>query len=163
MLELSSVTLCGLDTANPELALRALRYSTAGIRFARTLFLTDRARDVPGIEVRVVAPLESRAAYSAFVLKTLVEHIRVARHIGHPIDRIIILEHRDCGAYKEFFKLDWREVTPPVEETCHKKQVSLLIKDLKKEFAKEPPTLQFDSFLLARDEDDALHIEIPHP
>ena len=78
MLELSSVTLCCLDTANPELALRALRYSTSEIRFARTLFLTDRARDVPGIEVRVVAPLESREGYSAFVLKTLVEHIDTA-------------------------------------------------------------------------------------
>jgi len=78
MLELSRVTLCCLDTANPELALRALRYSPSDIRFARTLFLSDRARDVPGIEVRVVAPLESREGYSAFVLKTLVEHIDTA-------------------------------------------------------------------------------------
>ena len=45
MLELSGVTLCCLDTANPELALRALRHSTSGIRFARTLFLTDRPYD----------------------------------------------------------------------------------------------------------------------
>ena len=78
MLELSGVTLCCLDTANPELALRALRCSVSGIRFARTLFLTDRAYDVSGIDVRVVAPLESREAYSAFVLKTLVEHIDTA-------------------------------------------------------------------------------------
>jgi len=78
MLELSSVTLCCLDTANPELALRALRCSVSGIRFARTLFLTDRAYDAPGIDVRVVAPLASREAYSAFVLKTLVDHIDTA-------------------------------------------------------------------------------------
>src|ERR1700694_188617 len=78
MLELSGVTLCCLDTANPELALRALRYSASGIRFARTLFLTDLACDVPGVDVRVVAPVESREAYSAFVLKTLVEHIDTA-------------------------------------------------------------------------------------
>jgi len=78
MLELSGITLCCLDTANPELALRALRCSASGIRFARTLFLTDRPYDVPGIDVRVVAPLESREAYSAFVLKTLVEHIDTA-------------------------------------------------------------------------------------
>jgi Flp pilus assembly protein TadD len=78
MLELSSVTLCCLDTANHELALRALRCSASGIRFARTLFLTDRAYDAPGIDVRVVAPLESREAYSAFVLKSLLEHIDTA-------------------------------------------------------------------------------------
>ncbi|HEY2970221.1 MAG TPA: DUF5672 family protein [Casimicrobiaceae bacterium] len=78
MLELSGVTLCCLDTANPELALRALRCSVSGIRFARTLFLTDHAYDAPGIDVRVVAPLESREAYSEFVLKTLVEHIDTA-------------------------------------------------------------------------------------
>jgi hypothetical protein len=127
--------------------------------------------------VDVMDSAELRRKYDVFALagaaaganqnktwrKTLVEHIRVARHIGHPIDRIIILEHRDCGAYKEFFKLDWRKVTPPVETASHKKQVNLLIKYLKKEFAKEPPILQFDSFLLARDEDDVLHIEIPHP
>ncbi|HEX5865900.1 MAG TPA: DUF5672 family protein, partial [Casimicrobiaceae bacterium] len=75
MLELPGVTLCCVDTANPELALRALRCSVSGIRFARTLFLTDRAYDVADIDVRVIEALESREAYSAFVLKTLVEHI----------------------------------------------------------------------------------------
>src|SRR5258708_19255912 len=75
MLELSGVTLCCVDTLNPELALRGLRLSTSGVRFARALFLTDRARDAPGIEVRVIAPLASREAYSEFVLKKLVDHI----------------------------------------------------------------------------------------
>ena len=88
--------------------------------------------------------------------RALVEHIRVARKIDHPIDRLIILEHRDCGAYKEFFGLKWDKVKPPVEEASHKEQVGLLIKDLKKEFAKEIPNLIIDSFLLARDEDDVL-------
>ncbi|MDQ2961919.1 MAG: tetratricopeptide repeat protein [Pseudomonadota bacterium] len=78
MLELSGVTLCCVDTANPELALRALRCSVSGIHFARTLFLTDRVYDVPGIDIRVVEALKSREAYSAFVLKTLVEHIDTA-------------------------------------------------------------------------------------
>src|SRR5438067_4314418 len=78
MLELSGVTLCCIDTANPELALHALRCSASGIRFPRTLFLADSPYDVPGIDVRVIAPLKSREAYSAFVLKTLVEHIDTA-------------------------------------------------------------------------------------
>ena len=75
MLELSGVTLCCVDTVNPELALRALRLSTSRVRFARALFLTDRAQDAPGIEVRRIAPLASREAYSEFVLKGLVDHI----------------------------------------------------------------------------------------
>jgi len=75
MLELSSVTLCCVDTVNPELALRALRLSVSRARFPRTLLLTDRARDASGIEVRLIAPLASREAYSEFVLKELVNHI----------------------------------------------------------------------------------------
>src|SRR4029434_11120612 len=77
-LDLSTVTLCCVDTANPELALRALRLSSSGIRFARTLFLTDRDYDVPGIEVRVIPPVDSREAYSLFVLKKLGEHVETA-------------------------------------------------------------------------------------
>ena len=95
--------------------------------------------------------------------QALVEHIRVARQIKHPIDRLIVLEHRDCGAYKEFFGLEWSKVTPPVEAASHKEQVSLLITDLKKEFKSEIPNLKIDSFLLTRDEDDVLHIETQHP
>ncbi len=78
MLELPGVTLCCVDTANRELALRALRLSASRIRFARTLFLTDRAHDAQGIEVRLIPPLPSREAYSAFVLKELVNHIDTA-------------------------------------------------------------------------------------
>jgi tetratricopeptide (TPR) repeat protein len=75
MLELPTVTLCCVDTANPELALRALQRSRAGILFARVLFLTDRERSEPGVAVHAIAPLSSRQDYSAFVLKRLVEHI----------------------------------------------------------------------------------------
>lgn len=78
MLELPEVTLCCVDTAQPALALRALRASLSGVRFARTLLLTDREQSSPGIEVRLIAPLASRESYSAFVLKTLLEHIGTA-------------------------------------------------------------------------------------
>jgi carbonic anhydrase len=85
----------------------------------------------------------------------LVEHIKVARSINHPIDWVIILEHRDCGAYKAFFGLDWAKVTPPVEAAEHLREVQLLGTYLKENlsFLKK-----VDSFLLARDEDDVLQI-----
>jgi hypothetical protein len=75
MLELPSVTLCCIDTVNAPLALRALRLSGAGIRFARTLLLADRPLDAASVEVRVIEPVASRAEYSAFVLKSLARHI----------------------------------------------------------------------------------------
>ncbi|HEY7944692.1 MAG TPA: DUF5672 family protein [Casimicrobiaceae bacterium] len=78
MLDLPGVTLCCIDTANHALAVRALRRSAAGIRFARTLFLTDRPLDEPGIEVRTMATLASRDAYSRFVLESLLDHVDTA-------------------------------------------------------------------------------------
>ena len=115
MLELSGVTLCCLDTANPELALRALRCSVSGIRFARTLFLTDRAYDVPGIDVRVVAPLESREAYSAFVLKTLVEHIDTAHVLLIQWDGYVINSEawRDAFLACDYLGAKWFWHTKP--------------------------------------------------
>jgi carbonic anhydrase len=95
--------------------------------------------------------------------QALVEHIRAARELKHMIDQIIILEHRDCGAYKLFFKLEWDQVTPPVEEAYHNKQVNALARYLRKEFSTEIPNLIIKSWLLARDEDDELGIEEPHP
>ena len=75
MLDLPGVTLCCVDTANHALGARALRRSAIGIRFARSLFITDRRVDEPGIEVRTIAPLTSRDDYSRFVLASLLDHV----------------------------------------------------------------------------------------
>lgn len=74
-LELPQVTLCCIDTMHHALALRALHCSTREIRFARSLFITDREFDEPGIEIRVIGQLTSREAYSQFVLKSLLPHV----------------------------------------------------------------------------------------
>ena len=76
MLELPGVTLCCIDTLNHALALRALRRSSAGIRFGSTCFISDRPVDEPGMSSIVIAPLASRDAYSEFVLKSLLPHIQ---------------------------------------------------------------------------------------
>ena len=76
MLELPGVTLCCIDTLNHSLALRALRRSSAGIRFGSTCFISDRPVDEPGMSSIVIAPLASRDAYSEFVLKSLLLHIQ---------------------------------------------------------------------------------------
>ena len=75
MVELPSVTLIAIDTVNHALALRALACSRADVRFARTMFVTDKVPadiHVPdGIEIATIRPLWSREAYSEFVLKGL--------------------------------------------------------------------------------------------
>ena len=86
-------------------------------------------------------------------LKVLVAHIKVARSIGHPIDRVMILEHRDCGAYKKFFGLEWDKVPPPEETAEHLREVKILSESLREVFG---DSLKIDSFLLARDQDDPL-------
>jgi len=77
--DLPGVTLACIDTVNHALALRALALSGRSLAFGRTLFLTDaipRGVDVPvPIEVRTIAPLPSRDAYSRFVLKSLLAHV----------------------------------------------------------------------------------------
>ncbi len=79
MLELPGVTLLCVDTANHALALRAMALSSRGIRFGRTLMLTDAVPegvDLPaGLEVRAIPPLDSREAYSRLVLKGLLPYV----------------------------------------------------------------------------------------
>jgi|KBSSwiStaDraftv2_1062776.scaffolds.fasta_scaffold32177_4 carbonic anhydrase len=129
---------------------------------------------------RIVDVMDSkglRGKYDVFVLagaaagankeqtwrEAFVTHVKTARKLKHPIDRIIILEHRDCGAYQEFFGLVWADVKPPIETEKHLEQVMLLIPYLKNELQNpEYPELKVDSFLLARDEDDELVIEGHH-
>ncbi len=92
MLDLPGVTLVCADTANHALALRALAKSREGIRYARTLFLTDAVPAhvmVPqGIEVGRIAPLASRDAYSEFVLKALAPHVDTPHALACAVGRI---------------------------------------------------------------------------
>lgn len=79
MRELKTVTLACVDTVNHSLALRALDRSRRGMRFARTLFLTDAipegAEVPPGVECEPIARLQSRDDYSRFVLKSLLRYV----------------------------------------------------------------------------------------
>ena len=75
MLDLPGVTLCCVDTANHALALRALALSRRGIRFARSVLVTDAlppAMTAPqGVDLARIEPLATREQYSQFVLKEL--------------------------------------------------------------------------------------------
>src|SRR5262245_11562041 len=79
MLDLPQVTLCCIDSKNHALALRALAKSRAGIRFARSVFITANIPPglgiADGIDVVDAGPIDTRDAYSRFVLKSLGPHV----------------------------------------------------------------------------------------
>mgnify|MGYP001443699476 CR=1 FL=1 len=86
-----AVTLVAVDCAYPQLAAAALARSARALPVARTLLLTDRAITYEGVEVVLIAPIRSRAAYSQFVLKELsrfisTDHALVAQWDGFVID-----------------------------------------------------------------------------
>ncbi len=73
--KISKTTLCCIDCINHDLSIRALRASMASCSFERVVFLTDRFFDLPGIETVQIPALNSRDAYSAFVLHALADYI----------------------------------------------------------------------------------------
>lgn len=79
MRDLAGVTVACIDTANHALALRALEQSRRGLRFERTLLLTDAlpagVHAPAGVDIVGIARLASRDDYSRFVLKSLLPHI----------------------------------------------------------------------------------------
>jgi hypothetical protein len=93
-----------------------------------------------------------------------VQHIRAALFLGHKIERIVILDHRDCGAYRhpreigvpeDILKqgLD-KDIRPSEEKAAHESVVRKLIPMLRRQF----PQMTFYAWLLTRDEDDPLAI-----
>lgn len=75
MKKIAGTTLCCIDCINHDLAIKALRQSMAGCAFDRVLFLTDKEFSLPGIDTIRISSLESRDAYSSFVLHDLAQHI----------------------------------------------------------------------------------------
>ncbi len=73
---LTTTTLCIVDTFTHALAERAVALCLAQADFADAIFVSDRAPAVSGIRHIPIAPLESREAYSRFVIKDLLEHLR---------------------------------------------------------------------------------------
>ena len=73
--KIPNTTLCCIDCINHDLAIQALQTSMAACSFERVLFLTNRSYVLSGIETVQIPALDSRDAYSAFVLHALAEHI----------------------------------------------------------------------------------------
>ncbi|MES2932026.1 MAG: DUF5672 family protein [Pseudomonadota bacterium] len=74
--KISHTTLCCIDCLNPELAIKSMQRSMAHCSYDRVILLTNREILCPGIDVVFIAAINSREAYSAFVLHQLWEHIQ---------------------------------------------------------------------------------------
>ncbi|HWM91118.1 MAG TPA: hypothetical protein VN493_10150 [Thermoanaerobaculia bacterium] len=94
----------------------------------------------------------------------LVQHVEAALFLRHDIKRIVILDHRDCGAYRHPRELEIprdildrglpKDVLPSVEKASHQSVVSKLIPMLRKRL----PGMEFHAWLLTREEDDRLQV-----
>jgi hypothetical protein len=80
MIELPGVTLCAVDTRTPGLALQALQRSRQGVRYARTLLLTDAPGAAgltwpAGVDQGCIEPITSSSDYSHFMLMRLLDWV----------------------------------------------------------------------------------------
>ena len=75
MTRLTDVTICAADCLTPGLAARALARSTRHLDFADIVLFTHESVSCVGRTVQIDR-LDSRIAYSAFMLRGLVEHIK---------------------------------------------------------------------------------------
>jgi hypothetical protein len=98
----------------------------------------------------------------------LVEHVKAAAFLKHDIRRIVILDHRDCGAYRHPKELGIpsdilpaglpKDVLPSEEMACHQSVMDKLIPTLRARLDAIIPHLEYHSWLLTRDEDDLLQV-----
>ncbi len=75
MLALPRVTLVCIDCVNHDLALAAIEQCLQKCSFARVLFITDREYAIDGVDCVRIPALDSREAYSRFVIKELHAHV----------------------------------------------------------------------------------------
>lgn len=75
--------------------------------------------------------------------QTFLEHVAISLAL-HSISRVLVMDHRDCGAYRKFGLLTKEDTDTDKETNVHQQQANRLRDLLKKEF----PTLKFKYLLL---------------
>ncbi|MCB1777176.1 MAG: twin-arginine translocation signal domain-containing protein [Candidatus Competibacteraceae bacterium] len=76
---------------------------------------------------------------------TFWEHLKISIDLHH-INRVIVMDHRDCGAYKVILKADFAK-DPTLEENVHAKY----LRDLKQMIQKKHPKLEVETLLMNLD------------
>jgi carbonic anhydrase len=75
--------------------------------------------------------------------QTFLEHVAISSAL-HSIARVVVMDHRDCGAFRKFGLLKEADTDTSKETETHREQAKRLQALLKKEF----PKLGFDYLLL---------------
>ncbi len=73
------------------------------------------------------------------------DHVVIAKQLHH-IKRVVVVDHRDCGAYKVVYGKDFAGADGP--ETAQHKSV---MQSLRAELARRHPDLASDFYLMALD------------
>jgi hypothetical protein len=81
--------------------------------------------------------------------KTFADHLAVAHRL-HGIKDIYVLEHRDCGAYREFlgYEGDFDDYHGDAEELCHRKYTGMLQQFIDDWAKANNTTLRVKAFLM---------------
>lgn len=110
MLNLETVTVCGVDTRTPELGLLALRHCLRGIRFGGALLFAPPAPELNaqaaalGVTLIDPGPIRSIEEYSAFMLRGMAAHIATEHCLVTQWDGFVI----DPSAWSdEFLQYDY--------------------------------------------------------
>ena len=100
-LALPTVTLCAVTSVNLAATVAALRACLQQVEFAECLLLTDRATDCDDPDIRIVPidRLTSAAAYSDFILRDLVGHVRTDHCLIIQWDGFVL----DAGRWRSDF------------------------------------------------------------
>jgi carbonic anhydrase len=77
--------------------------------------------------------------------KTFWDHLKVAIDLHH-INSVILMDHRDCGAYKVILKADFSK-DPKLEEDVHAKYLRELAQEVRKRY----PKLEVETLLMNLD------------
>ena len=77
--------------------------------------------------------------------KTFWEHLKIASDLHH-IKKVIVMDHRDCGAYKVILKADFSK-NPTLETSVYGKY----LRDLVKEIHKRYPQLETETLMMNLD------------
>ena len=97
-----------------------------------------------------------------------VQHVQAALKLKHRIEQIVILDHRDCGAYQHPREIGVPktilkdglppDVLPSREKAVHEGVLVQLVPVLKDLLRHDIPKLKVSAWLLTRDQDDPLNV-----
>lgn len=99
---LNDVTICAIDCANPELAIRAIQKSLIECDFKEAVIFTNSKKDIPKIKCIEINEINSKDSYSKFILKELHKYIETSHVLVIQWDGYVINGNQWDSTYLEY-------------------------------------------------------------